>query len=220
VVVVVMVMVVVVVVCYFVVLTWCTDRGMDQFMVAMMGNLQHLRAALRNVNVEDVNSSGWTVLHCATYKGHFDCVEYCIEFGANVNARNNDGWLPLHLASLNRHVDIVRILLDAGAIVDATNNFGWTPLCRAIVDKHDDLVRILIDRGAKVSNILDKQFCAIPDWVTTFIQSRSKCRFAAILIIDIHKYHRTNMTGNNDINVIKLISKHIWSMRMNWTTPT
>jgi subtilase family serine protease len=66
-----------------------------------------------------------------------------------------------------------------------------------------------------VSNVkLDEGLPAIPDWVTTFVEARSKCRTAAITIIGIHKYHRTTVTGNNDINVIKLISEHIWSTRL------
>jgi hypothetical protein len=74
---------------------------------------------------------------------------------------------------------------------------------------------MLLDRGARLLNFeLDTWLPAIPDWVTTFIESRSNCRNAAIVIIGMHKCRRTNVTGNNDINVLRLISKHIWSTRM------
>jgi hypothetical protein len=85
-----------------------------------------------------------------------------------------------------------------------------------------DAARLLIDRGATVSTVqLDKYLPAIPDWVTTFIESRSNCRTVSIIIIGIHKIHRTSVTGNNDINALQLISKHIWSTRMDglWVTP-
>jgi ankyrin repeat protein len=185
---------------------------------ALDGNLQQLRDAL---TVDNVNASncGWTALHYAALRGHADCVSYCIEMGANVNVRNNSGSTPLHSASYFGYVNVVRVLLDAGAIVDAFCDIGWTPLYSVICNKHNDVARLLIDRGAKVS-MVKLYLTPIPDWVNTFIQSRSTCRCASITIIGIHKYHRTTMTGNNDINVIRLVSKHIWSTRMDdvWVT--
>jgi ankyrin repeat protein len=229
-------------------------RVMDpQFRAAWCGDLQQLRVALtvNNVNVVDVsyqstalhyaaqyahldcvkyciemgadvnarNRVGSTPLHCALERGSVatvtDCVKYCIEMGANVNASTNFGYTPLYYASLRGFVDVVRVLLDAGAHVDVAEENGRTPLCGAIRMEHVDVARLLMDRGARVSNVkLDGLVPAIPDWVTTFIESRSNCRSAAIAIIGIHKYRRTTMTGNNDINVLRLISKHIWSMRM------
>jgi ankyrin repeat protein len=131
--------------------------------------------------------------------------------------------LPLHDASMRGHVNIVRVLLDAGAIVDAQNDFEVTPLQCAFQYERVDVSQLLIDWGAKLSNIkLNDYLPEIPDWVTTFIESRSNCRTVSITIIAIHKYRRTNVTGNNDINVLKLISKHIWSTRMDdvWVTPS
>jgi hypothetical protein len=119
---------------------------------------------------------------------------------------------------VERRCECCCALLDAGALVDATTEFGSTPLYYAIYSKHVEIARLLIVQGgAKVSKlVLDKDVPAIPDWVTTF-----KCQTAALVVIGIHKYHRSNVTGNNDINVLRLISKHIWSTRMDgaWVTP-
>jgi hypothetical protein len=230
-------------------------RVMDQFKAAEKGDLQHLRATLTADSVNDVNGFCWTALHLAARRGFCDCVKYCIEMGANVNARTNRGWTPLHSASIHGIVNVVRVLLDAGAIVDATDDDGWTPLHNASSNGHINVVRVLLDAGANVdardnngrtpvyyalcyeridvarvlfdqggnlSNIkLDKDVPAIPEWVAVFVESRSNCRIAAIVIVGIHKYHRTTVTGNNDINVIRLISKHIWSTRMDdgWVSP-
>jgi hypothetical protein len=192
-------------------------RVMDRFQAA--ADLRDLRAALTVDNVNDVDEFDWTPLHYAAHSGNVDCVEYCIEMGAIVNTRAQEGWTPLHYASLYRwNVDVARVLLDAGAIIDAshaTEDSIDTPLYWAIHKGHVALAKLLIDRGAKVSNVkLDEYLPAIPNWVNIFIESRSNCQFVSIVIIGIHKYRLTTVTGNNDINVLRLVSKHIWSTRM------
>jgi ankyrin repeat protein len=154
-------------------------------------------------------------LHRAVDGGSVDCVNHCLKMGANVNVRNHVGSTPLHYASSWGHVNVVSVLLDAGAIVDMTDDFGWTPLHDALRNTHVPVARLLIDRGAKMSNIKpDDEVIVIPDWITTIIESQSRCRLVSITIIGMHKYRLTTLTGNNDINVIRLISKHIWSTRM------
>jgi hypothetical protein len=199
------------------------NRVMNQFEAARDGDLQQLRVAL---TVENVNGEryggGQTALQLAVRHGHEECAKFCIEMGANVNARTNGGWTPLHFASCQRHANLVCVLLDAGAVVDVTTSAGFTPLYCATRFKRVNVMQLLVDRGAKASNVkLDEDVPSIPDWVTTFIQSRSNCRYAAITIIGIHRYRRTTVTGNNDINVLRLIAKHIWSTRMDdvWVTP-
>jgi ankyrin repeat protein len=186
---------------------------MDQFEASRKGDLQELRNTLSVNNVNDVvNGGSFTTLHFAAQNGHADCARYCIEMGANVNACVS-GVTPLHFASLNGNGDVVRLLLDAGAAVDSSV-YGWTPLHRAIRYNHAIVAQMLIDRGAKISNVqLDSFVQDIPDWVNKLIESRSNCLSASIVIIGIHKYRRT-ITGTNDVNVLKLISKHVWSTRM------
>jgi ankyrin repeat protein len=202
--------------------------GMDQFIAARHGNLKELRSLLTKTNVNDLDGDGDSALHLASMTGDMDCIKLCIEMGANVRMRNNIGHTPLHLSvvrnvnwnSLKNCVDVANVLLDVGAFVDDTNNSGSTALYGALLvqiskPKRRRIVRLLIDRGGKVSNVkVDKYLPAVPDWVTAFIASRANCRCVAIVIIGIHKYRRTNITGNNDINVLRLISKHIWSTRM------
>jgi ankyrin repeat protein len=188
---------------------------MNQFEAARDGDLQYLRVALTVCNVNDGNMYGWTALNLAAGNGRVDCVKYCVEMGANVNARTRRGCTPLRLASWNGNANVVRVLLDAGANVDVTDTSGRTPLHCAIRNKHVDVGRLLIDWEAKLSSVQrDDDVPAIPDWITTFIESRSNCRSVSIAIIGIHKYHRTTVTRNNDLNVLRLISKHIWSTRI------
>jgi ankyrin repeat protein len=189
---------------------------MNQFEAAKKGALQQLREALttNNVNAFQFGHEGSTTLHYTT-KGHLECVKLCIEMGANVNVCHADGWTPLHHAAQNGTADIVRVLLDAGARVNAMDMEEHTPLFWSIEGNHRDISKVLIDRGATVK--IGKYYPAIPSpgWLAMFIASRLQCRHVAIVLIGIHKYYRTKLTSNNDINVIKLISKHIWSTRMN-----
>jgi ankyrin repeat protein len=162
-----------------------------------------------------VDAGGCTALHYAAWDGHVECVKVCLELHANVDTQDRSGWTPLHIASANGYLDVSLLLLNAGATVDATSDLGWTPLYYVTHNNHVNTARLLIDRGGKLSNVkLDKHQPLIPDWVNTFIASRLRCRSVAILVVGIHKYHRTNVTGNNDINVLRLIGKHVWSTRM------
>jgi ankyrin repeat protein len=190
------------------------DEG-NQFQAAEEGDLASLKHLLTRDNVNERDGVHMAALHWAAENGHVSCVRWCLEMGADVNARDKDGWTPLFMASLCSKVDVVRVLLDAGANPDRATNFGHTPLHRAITDDRINVAQLLIDRGAKVSNVqLGEYVRAIPDWVTAFVASRLNCRSVAVIVIGIHKYHRTHVTGNNDINVLRLIGKHVWSLRM------
>jgi ankyrin repeat protein len=190
-------------------------RVMNQFKAAREGNLDQLRAALTLDNIDDVENGGLTALYFAAWYGYVECAKLCVEMHANVNARDDTGHTSLHYATSYGTLGVVRVLLDAGAIVDVTVVSGWTPRYDAIRYTHFDIIRLLIDRGGKVSTVkLDKFVPAIPDWIASFIASRSNCRSVAIVLVGIHKHHRTNITVDNDINVLQLIGKHIWSTRM------
>jgi ankyrin repeat protein len=191
---------------------------MNQFEAAGAGNLQTLRSLLTPNNVDDMDERvyGCTTLHVAVMWAH-DCVKLCLELGANVNLRAIDGWTSLHFVIDDKMgYQIARELLDAEAIIDAPiidalDGGETTPLQRALENTRVEVAQLLLDRGAKISNL---KLAVIPSWFTAFVASRSNCRGAAIIVIGIHKYHRTNITGNSDINVLRLVSKHVWSTRM------
>jgi hypothetical protein len=181
--------------------------------------LQQLRATLTPTNVDDLLDEyfGNTALHDACTIGNVECVKYCLEMKANVNVRDSNGWTPLHLAcGAASSVAVVILLLDAGALVDVAAADGCTPLYCAFCNKKNShqIARLLLDRGARIVSNVQLKLPAIPNWVNSFISLRARHRSAATTIIGIHKYRRTNVTGNNDINVLKLIGKHIWSFRM------
>jgi hypothetical protein len=135
--------------------------------------------------------------------------------GAKVDARSSVGETALHRASCRGHVAIVRVLLCAGASVDATVDRGYNPLYYAIRYHQLEVARVLIDAGASVSKVkLNIYLAVIPDWVHELVSARTLCRRASMTLIGVHKFHRTQITGANDVNVIRHISKHIWSLRL------
>jgi ankyrin repeat protein len=99
------------------------------FKAAEEGDAEQLRLALTPENVDDVIDYSWTALHRATYSGSVECVNVCLEMGADVNRWEKlSCWTPLHIASKRKFVDITRILSDAGASVDPIDTDGRTPL--------------------------------------------------------------------------------------------
>jgi hypothetical protein len=192
--------------------------AMDQFEAAQTGNLQQLRALLTPGNIDDT-SEGLTALHNAAIYGQVECISLCVSMGANVNIQARDGgggMTPLCEAATYGNLDVVRVLLDANKVdVDAPDDFGWTPLRSAIHYDRRDIARLLIDRGANVSTVfLSAYLPTIPGWISKLLASRAACRCVANIVVAIHRRQLTKVTGSNDINVMKLIGKHIWSTRM------
>jgi ankyrin repeat protein len=186
---------------------------MDQFKAAKMGDLEQLRTVLTASNVDYVDQLCCTALHWAASQGHIECAKLCVDMHANVNARCITGYMPLHLATIYGHVGVVLVLLDAGAMIAPEKDGRSAPLYCAFCYNRIEIAQLLIDRGAKFSNDSDLG-PTIPNWVNSFVASRSRCISAAVIIMGIHKDHRTDITGNNDINVLRMIGKHIWSTRM------
>lgn len=103
------------------------------------------------MNVHDAN--GYTPLHHAATRGHFDILVAFLNAGAHVNARATDGVTPLHDAVIGGHTDAAVALIKAGADVHAKNKYGRTPLHHAAFQCALSIVVALIEAGAM--NIMD-----------------------------------------------------------------
>jgi ankyrin repeat protein len=200
-----------------------------QFTAACVGDLHQLQLALSGCSphiINAVDETGWTVLHWCAAGGHTACIRWLTsEMGADILARNKNGAIPLHLAAANGYLGAVAALLDAGSVgaIDMElygSQFeltaGDTPLHCAIYNYHRLVAFLLIDRGAKVANVHldDRRLTSIPDWIHQFVESRAHCRSIAILIMGIHKHGQSNVAFRFDKHVVRMISQHIWSSRM------
>jgi ankyrin repeat protein len=114
-----------------------------------------------DVSIDDImgcgKESGFTPLHIAALKGHFNMCQMLLEHKADLRARDSRGNTLLHLATYECHLEIARILLEYNVEVDSRNKDGSTPLFIASsnrnvdISRYRDIMRLLLDHGANVN---------------------------------------------------------------------
>ena len=96
-------------------------------------------AIAAKVNVNSLDSRGWSPLLWASKLDHVGAVKSLIEHGADVDISEADGWTALHFATFKGNVPITEYLLNAGADTSKVNKQGSTPLSNAQKGKNDNL---------------------------------------------------------------------------------
>ena len=99
----------------------------------------------------DVNAAdrwGWSLLHCAAYKG--DMTKMLLDKGANPNTVERErGRTPLHWAAFRGRKTVAEMLLAHGAKMDTRDWYGKTPLSLAKEGDHTEIIELLRKHGAK-----------------------------------------------------------------------
>jgi len=81
---------------------------------AHRGDLTGVKAALaRGVDVDLVNTAGWTAAHAAAAGGHAKVLSVLLRAGAALDIRDRGGNLALHEACKGGHASAVRVLVAA-----------------------------------------------------------------------------------------------------------
>lgn len=84
------------------------------------GDLAAVRAFLdRGVNVNLLNSGGFSPLMTAANEGRLEIVRLLLQRGADPTIKNSSGWDAAFLADLNRHPDVVALLRGTTAAAPA-----------------------------------------------------------------------------------------------------
>jgi uncharacterized protein len=99
-------------------------QGETPLMFASINGELPLVKTLILQNKAQIDHIGWTPLHYACAKGHFDVALFLISKGANVNALSLGGTTPLMMAVQSGNEMLVKLLLDRGANLQLRNAEG------------------------------------------------------------------------------------------------
>ncbi len=112
-------------------------------------NVLLLLEAGADIDAKQENELAFTAMNQAAYFGNTSCINYLLQFRADVNVTDGHGGTPLVAASLNGAVECVRLLLSNRADVNKpTKNGTSTPLHKAAQRGHSKIIRMLIVEGA------------------------------------------------------------------------
>jgi len=96
-------------------------------MASIQGNLPLVQTLVLK-NKAMVDHIGWTPLHYACAKGHFDVAQFLIANGATVDAMSIGNTTPLMMAVQSGNEQLVKLLLDKGADLQIQNNNGLSAI--------------------------------------------------------------------------------------------
>ena len=96
-------------------------------MASIQGNLALVQTLVLK-NKAMVDHIGWTPLHYACAKGHFDVAQFLVANGAKVDALSVGNTTPLMMAVQSGNEQLVKLLLDKGADLQIRNNNGLSAI--------------------------------------------------------------------------------------------
>ena len=135
------------------------------FQLAKSGKHRQLKQYLNKRGKEErkrivsTKHNGATSLIMACRNGHFEVVEYLVEYCqasleqtglVNFENENIEGAPPLWCASAAGHLKIVKYLVSKGANVNSTTKSNSTALRAACFDGHIDIVKFLVENSADI----------------------------------------------------------------------
>lgn len=136
-------------------------------MVELMDNVvNNDKAAIKKVlqegqiNVNDNDKLGYTMLHYAASHNHADLIKYLIEKeGADVNCVDPSDWTPLHLAAIADNLKACKVLLEHDANLEYPNCDNNLP-----VDLTEDVKVKKLFADATKKKLSAKKVRALYDW--------------------------------------------------------
>ncbi|XP_031562875.1 ankyrin repeat and SOCS box protein 13-like [Actinia tenebrosa] len=131
------------------------ETGLEQFLTAIKeGDIETAKLIYTKKklqpNVCHV-TSGETGLHLAAREGHFECVEFLLKEGADINLLERRGKSALHLAASNKKLEVVKLLLKYKPYLDKPDKYGRTPLLWATQTGNQEMIETLLDAGASLT---------------------------------------------------------------------
>jgi hypothetical protein len=117
---------------------------------AKNGDLQAVKNILENdpTKLDAKDEDGYTALHWACMRAHWDITKYLIEKGADLNVIGGDSGTQINWAVHHDNVAIIKTLIENGAKLNIRNQWGMTELHTAIWRGNIHVVEYLLDHGS------------------------------------------------------------------------
>ncbi len=116
---------------------------------AGQGQCEQVRRLLEaGADLQTINKSGWTALHCAAHGGNVCTLSLLLNRGADVQAHTREGATALTLAAWLGGPEAVRLLLDWGAGQDPQEL--QAALRATMYDNGQASIPLLVEVGAKI----------------------------------------------------------------------
>lgn len=114
---------------------------------AEQGHLENLKQCLSDgVDINATNRQGRTAITLASLHQKYDCVEYLIAAGADINKQDQTCFNPFLLSCLNNDLTLLRLLLPANPDLNCLSRFGGVGITPASEKGHVEIVRELVTR--------------------------------------------------------------------------
>ncbi|XP_062916405.1 relA-associated inhibitor isoform X1 [Mobula hypostoma] len=135
---------------------------------ALLGELDVVQRIVHEIDdPSQSNDEGITALHNAVCGGHYNVVEFLVNFGVNVNVSDSHGWTPLHCAASCNDLSICTLLVRKGAaIFSMTLNDGATAAdkCDAYLDGYEECYRFLFSAEQQAGMVNSAVLYALWDY--------------------------------------------------------
>lgn len=117
----------------------------DVFNVARSGSVEEMKALeiMNKDTINVINSTGFTPLILACYRGNIPVAIYLIKKVKNINYNSSSG-TALAATSVKGNLELAKLLLENKADPNIADASGMTPLLYAIQFKNKELVDLLI----------------------------------------------------------------------------
>jgi ankyrin repeat protein len=185
----------------------------DAHIAILNDDLELLKKSINDDNLNAIDRDHCTPLYATAAHGRTRLMKYLIQRGADLNFTDLCKYAPIMKAVQRDRVECVKLLADAGCALDIVYE-DITVLFIALQNNCYNSINLLIDHGVVVTNDILHFDAYRLDLVYSIINTRLETRHKALAILTMHKQkHGPNHFTKQDKHVIKMISKHIWSMR-------